>query len=620
MSRGHRDGPGVAAPRHPVCTLAQLFAASFRRHADELAIESPGQLRLTYAELERQVDAVAHALAEMGFGRGARLAVALPDGPQFAVAVLGACFAATCAPLNDALDEDTLVQLLRSMRIDALIVARGADSPAVRAARRTAVALLESGPSSLGGADNLRPVDRSTPHRTAAGPPRTDDIALLMHTSGTTSAPKIVPWEQWRVAETVRNRVELARLDHTDRCLLALPLHSSAGIRRLFAGLLAGGSVICPGLLDAEQTIDLLESTSATQYFAPPASHIALLEAFERRTIRPRHALRAIWSGTTDLPETVRSRIERAFGVPVIVGYGMTESGSISQTPFPPQCAPAGSVGRSTDMDIAIADEAGRVLGPDETGEILVRGAEVFAGYEGNEEANRKAFRDGWFRTGDAGRIDREGFVYLAGRLTDIVNRGGRKIAPAEVEEALMRHAQVVEAAAFAVPHPTRGQDLGAAVTTRGQAGERELRRFLRQRLAAFKVPSRIIVVSSLPRGSSGKLDRAALAELMQQSIGEQSEPPQGRTEIEIARIFCDVLQIDAVGRHDNFFDLGGDSLRAMRVLTAMADALGDSPSLEALFDHPTVAELAAAVLEPGARIEAATDSRPMNSVERSDR
>jgi acyl-CoA synthetase (AMP-forming)/AMP-acid ligase II/acyl carrier protein len=520
----------------------------------------------------------------------------LPDGQEFVVAMLAVCSAATCAPLNDKLDEDALVRLLNAMRIDALIAPEGSNSAAVHAARRAAVALIALRSLRHAHAGVVELIPESPRGRVDVVRPRVDDIALLMHTSGTTSPPKIVPWKQWRVAETARNRVELARIDRFDRSLIALPLHSSAAIRRVLARLLTGGSIVCPGELSTGATIELLECAAPTQYFAPPASHIALLEEFERRVPRPRHFLKAIWSGTTDLPAVVRARLEQAFSVPVIVGYGMTESGSITQTPFPPQRAPAGSVGRATNMDIAIADEAGRLLGPDEPGEIIVRGPEVLEGYENDDAANQAAFRDGWFRTGDLGRIDREGFVHLTGRLTDIINRGGLKIAPGEVEAALAQHPQVVEAAAFGVDHPTLGQDLTAAVVLRERVSERDLLRFLHANLAAFKIPTNIVELAQLPRGSAGKINRTELAGILEQTARVKYEPPVSREEIEIARIFSDVLQAPSVGRRNHFFDLGGDSLRGMRVLAAVDATLGVSVTLEVLFDHPTVSEFAAAI------------------------
>lgn len=588
--------PVWARPRHAPSTLARLIAASIRNHSAAVAVVTRGGPDLTYADLGRTIDTIAARLTDAGFGRGARVGIALPDGPEFAVAVLAVCSAATCAPLNPALDEEALVRLLCAMRIDALIVPEGPDSTAARAARRAAVTViaLRSAPGDPAGGLDLVP--ESTRASVPLEEPLADDIALLMHTSGTTAAPKIVPCKQWRMAEMARNRVELSRMDASDRCLVALPLHTSAGIRRVLSGLLTGGSIICIGALAADATIELLESLAPTQYFAPPASHIALLEAFERREPRLRHHLKAIWSGTTDLPDAVRSRLERAFAVPVIVGYGTTESGCIAHAPFPPARAPAGSVGRAINVEFGIADDAGRFLGPDESGEIVVRGPEVFDGYENDDDANRAAFRDGWFRTGDLGRIDGDGFVYLSGRDADIINRGGTKIAPGEVESALARHPQVIEAAAFAVVHPTLGHDVAAAVVLRDRVSESELRRFLRGGLAAFKIPARIIEVAQLPRGSAGKVDRNELAALVTATAQRIHEPPASREESEIARIFAEVLKAPAVGREHNFFDLGGDSMSAMHVLAAVEAALGVSVGIELLFDHPTVAEFATAI------------------------
>jgi oxalate---CoA ligase len=603
-------------PRYPLATLSQLLAASIRRRSEAVAIVTPGKPALTYADLGRKLDTIAASLAGAGFGRGARIGIALPDGTDFAIVLLAVCSTATCAPLNAALDEDALVRLLVAMRIDALIVPEGRDSAAVRAARRASVTLIALRDSSGDPGGNPELVAGATRGSVAIDAPLADDIALLMHTSGTTGAPKVVPLQQWRVAETLRNRVELSRIDASDRCLIALPLHSSAGIRRALAGLVSGGSIICPGAIAAEATIELLEALAPTQYFAPPASHIALLEGFERRVPRARHCLKTIWAGTTDLPDAVRSRLERVFGVPVIVGYGATESGSIAQTPFPPVRTPAGSVGLATNIEIGIADGTGHLLGPDEPGEIVVRGPEVFDGYEHDDRANRAAFRDGWFRTGDVGRIDRDGFVYVSGRHTEIINRGGTKIAPSEIEAALVQHPQVIEAAAFAIAHPTLGEDLAAAVVLRNTVSESELRRFLRAGLATFKIPTRIVDVARLPRGSSGKIDRSALAALVARTI-QQSEPPIGREETEIARIFADVLKVPAVSRRDNFFDLGGDSLSAAHVLTAVEAALDVSVGLEMLFDCPTVFEFAAAVARSSHADAAHPAARVLGKIER---
>lgn len=429
----------------------------------------------------------------------------------------------------------------------------------------------------------------------AAEPPGLDDIVLLTHTSGTTGLPKVMPFEHWRMAESVRNRVELAAILATDRFLAVVPFHSTVALRRgLLPVLAVGGSMICPRALDSATLVELLAMMRPTQLLAPPVAQIAMAEVCERRSPRPVHCLRFITSAFTALAPAVRQRIERTFGVPVTESYGMAECGSIADTPLPPERAPAGSVGRAHTLEVAIVDDAGRFLDCGQSGEIVVRGPEVIAGYENDAGSNRAAFRDGWFRTGDTGRLDREGFVYLVGRIKEMINRGGNKVSPTEVEDALSQHPLVAEAAAFAVPHPTLGEDVFAAVQpSDARLTEVELRRLVRSRLAPFKRPTRILLVEQLPRGTLGKVNRLALSELAQRLAAADLEPPRPGTESVLARIFAGVLEEPAVGRIGNFFHLGGDSLRAVRVLTAIEAELGVRIELELLFDHPTVAELA---------------------------
>jgi acyl-CoA synthetase (AMP-forming)/AMP-acid ligase II/acyl carrier protein len=582
-------------PRHPPRTLAQLLQESIREHAQREAILAPGRLPLTYARLGQQLEETARALAAVGYGRGSRIAVALPAGPEFAVAALALTCAATCAPLNRALGEEGLATLLSAMRVDALL-AEPDDAAAIRAAGRASVAVLRLRRSlhDCAGVFELEAERQRAP--VPIEPVALDDIALLGHTSGTTARPKIVPYEQWRLAEAVRNRAEQRGFSSAERCLLVSPLHALGTPRRiLIPPLLRGGSVLCPAALDGRSVVDALEALAPTQLFASPVLLQSMLEEFERRRPPPEHALRCIYASYSELPPTLRERLERTFGVPVFFTYGMSETTAIAETPFPPVIAPAGSVGRPTTLEVAVADEAGRQLGAGETGEIIVRGAEVIAGYENDDEANRQAFRDGWFRTGDAGWIDRDGFLYLSGRLKDIVNRGGMKIGPGEVESALACHPQVAEAAAFGLPHPTLGEDLAAAVVLRdGPAvDESELREFLLARLPSFKVPTLIFPASQLPRGSLDKVNRNELVKLAEQRMQTDFEAPVAGVETEVARIFAEVLSAPHVGRMDNFFRLGGDSLRGVRVLASIEEAFALSVSLDLLFDHPTVAALA---------------------------
>jgi len=586
---------GPQRPRHPPRTVRQLLFESIDRHAGGDAILSPDRRALTYTGLGEQIGAVAQALAAAGLGRGQRVAVALPHGPEFAVAVLAACCAVTCAPLNDQLTEEALASLLAAMRVQALIAMAGVETSATRAARRLSIPRIDLlvAPGAPAGAFELAATRKAA--AVAAEPPGLDDIALLTHTSGTTGLPKVMPFEHWRMAESARNRVELAAIVPTDRCLAVVPFHSTVAIRRgLLPALLAGSSVICPRALDAATLVTLLDTMRPTQLLAPPVVQIAMAEEFERRGPHRVPCLRFVTSAFAALETDVRQRIERTFGVPVTESYGMAECGSIADTPLPPQFVPPRSVGRPHTLEVAVVDDAGRFLDPGEPGEIVVRGPEVFAGYENDAEANRAAFRDGWFRTGDAGRIDREGFIYLVGRIKDMINRGGNKVSPAEVEDALRHHASVAEAAAFGVPHPTLGEDVFAAVVPRDPGlTEGELRRFVRSRLAPVRRPTRILLLERLPRGTLGKVSRSELASLARRLAAADLEPPRPGIEAVLAGIFAEVLEVPAVGRSGNFFHLGGDSMRAVRVLAGMEERLGARIDMELLFDHPTVAELA---------------------------
>jgi acyl-CoA synthetase (AMP-forming)/AMP-acid ligase II/acyl carrier protein len=607
-----------SAARHPPRTIRDLLAESIRRHSAATAILAPGRRSLSYEALGRQIAQTEEALARAGIGRDSRIGLAVQNGPEYAVALLATVACATCAPLNPALDEAALVRLLGALRLNALIAPDGADTPAVRAARKAGVAVLGLRHAQTHPAGTFELITTCAGAATKIAFPGVDDLALLMHTSGTTGKPKIVPFEQWRITEAARNRIQQGEITSSDRGLAAIAFYSNAGIRRgLLPPLLVGGSVICPASLDAETLVDSMEKLAPTYYFASAATHIAVLETIERRGRPLEHSLRLAFTGAAALPAPVRRRLEHALGIPIVTAYGMTETGTIAQTPLPPAKAPDGAVGLPTFLEVRIADQDGCVLGPDQTGEIIVRGAEVAQGYENDESANSAAFRNGWFRTGDWGRVDGAGFVYLSGRIKDVINRGGAKVSPAEVEGALAEHPQVVEAAVFAVDHPTLGEDVAAAIVPRTLAvvEEDELREFVRARLAAFKVPTRIIALPVLPRGPLGKVDRTELARIAEPHLRAEFVPPRDSDEIGVATIFADVLALARVGANDNFFHLGGDSLRASRVLARVQAAFGVSLVAAEIFRFPTVSGLADAI--KAARIRGTDHGPPQISARR---
>jgi acyl-CoA synthetase (AMP-forming)/AMP-acid ligase II len=345
-----------------------------------------------------------------------------------------------------------------------------------------------------------------------------DDGALVLHTSGTTSRPKIVPLAQKNLLASARNISRCLALAPSDRCLVIMPLfHIHGLIGALTSSIHAGASVFCPPGFNALKFFSWLDESRASWYSAVPTMHQAVLARAERnREILARRPLRLIRSSSASLPPQVMRDLEATFGCPVIESYGMTEAcHQMASNPLPPAARKPGTVGRAAGPDVAIMGHDGALLGLGEAGEIVIRGENVTAGYANNPKANAEAFRNGWFRTGDLGRLDGEGYLTIEGRLKEIINRGGEKIAPREVDEALLDHPAVAQAVTFALPHDKLGEDVAAAVVLReGQsASESELRDFVARKLADFKVPRRIVFLSEIPKGPTGKQQRIGLAQ-----------------------------------------------------------------------------------------------------------
>jgi acyl-CoA synthetase (AMP-forming)/AMP-acid ligase II len=391
--------------------------------------------------------------------------------------------------------------------------------------------------------------------------------------------------------------VALALLPH-DRSLVVMPLFHIHGLMITLATLASGGTAACPGVFDPLRLAGWLAELAPTWYSAVPTIHHAVVAHAGLVSGAPElRSIRLVRSSSAPLPSRLGSELEALFGAPVIEAYGMTEAAhQITSNPLPPGERRPGSVGCPAGAEVMIVDEAGLPLPPGETGEVAIRGSGVTAGYESGADP-RSRLSGGWLRTDDLGRLDRDGYLYLAGRLRELVNRGGQKIAPSEVEEVLGSHPAVAEAVVFSVPHPTLGEDVGAAVVLRpgAAAAPEALRAFARQRLADYKVPAQVRVVERVPLGPTGKLQRARMAELLGPAEGGSAAPPTTPMEAAVARVWRGLLGVE-VGSGGNFFALGGDSLMAMRMLQALERACGVRLPVAAVFHAPTVEGLAAAV------------------------
>ena len=496
-------------------TLRALIASG---RDDAVAIAAHGAPPLSYAGLRALIDRSVGSLNDLGIGRGDRVAIVLPNGPEMATAFLCVASAATSAPLNPAYKQDEFEFYLEDLKAKALIVEAGSELPALRAAEKLGVAVITLTPEPQAGAGAFRLSGSSTRGRVRTpGPAEAHDVALILHTSGTTSRPKIVPLRHANIWTSAGNIATSLELSETDRALNVMPLfHIHGLIAGLSAPLSRGGAVFCTPGFNALKFFAEMEEARPTWYTAVPTMHQTILtRAGRHKEIIANHPLRFVRSSSSSLPPTVIGELEAAFKCPVIEAYGMTEAThQMASNPLNGIRKP-GSVGVPAGPEIAIMDEAGRLLNRGETGEVVIRGENVTAAYENNPKANGEAFVNGWFRTGDQGVIDADGYLTLTGRLKEIINRGGEKISPREVDEALMDHPAVLQAVAFAVPHPMLGEDVGAAVVLREglMATEQELGAFLSERLAAFKTPRKILFLAEIPKGATGKLQRIGLAQ-----------------------------------------------------------------------------------------------------------
>ncbi|WP_322511926.1 acyl--CoA ligase [Chloroflexus sp.] len=495
-------------------TLFDLLSAGV---GSDPALIAPGGPVWTFANLREQVSQLAEWLQARGLGRGDRIAIALGNGPAMAIAFLAAATAATAAPLNPKYRRDEFAFYYEDTNARALIVAPGEGEEA-RAALRPGMLLIEAALDDDGRLTLSAAGEAGPPRRD--GMAEADDVAMILHTSGTTSRPKRVPIRHRNLVASTANIIATYRLSSADRSLCVMPLFHIHGIvASLLSQLAAGGAVICPPGFDGLKFWSWVEQARPTWYSAVPTMHQVLLARAERNAaIIVANPFRFIRSSSAPLPPVVMERMEAVFGAPVIESYGMTEaSHQMTSNPLPPGQRKPGSVGIGFGVEVAIMDEAGNLLPGGVKGEVVVRGPNVVDGYENNPEANAAAFVNGWFRTGDQGYLDEDGYLCLTGRIKELINRGGEKISPLEIDDVLLRHPAVAEALAFAVPHPTLGEEVHAAVVLREgiEASERELRDHCARLLADFKVPRAIHILSALPRGATGKLQRITMAKTL---------------------------------------------------------------------------------------------------------
>ena len=499
--------------------MSQTISSFLSKHLSaSKAIGALNKEWLTYGALRELTQKVKTTLRESGISKKDRVAIVLPNGPTMASAFVTIAQCATTAPLNPNYREDEFSFYLNDLKAKAIIMSKGYDGPAAAAAERLDIKIIRlveskgiAGLFSIEAEKNGNVIEDEVVNES--------DVALILHTSGTTSRPKIVPLLQSNIAASASNIARSLSLSSSDRCMNVMPLfHIHGLIAAVSASLTAGASIWCSSGFYALSFFSNLEEAKPTWYTAVPTMHQAILARAGRNaeTIK-NNPLRFLRSSSASLPAQVMGELVDIFSAPVVEAYGMTEATHQMCCNRLDKQKP-GSVGMPAGPSVKIAHEVNNslVMG---AGEVVISGDNVTPGYENNSEANEKSFFeiDGkrWFRTGDQGAFDEDGFLYLTGRLKEIINRGGEKISPLEVDSILLDHPEVKQVVTFAVPHPKLGEEVAAAIvlSESSKSDEKDIRSYAKEKMADFKVPRQIVILDEIPKGATGKMQRIGMAE-----------------------------------------------------------------------------------------------------------
>ncbi|HSS66334.1 MAG TPA: non-ribosomal peptide synthetase [Gammaproteobacteria bacterium] len=576
---------------------------------------------LHYARLLEQIGYVRGELRARGISQGDCIAVMLPRSAQLTVALLGVACSAAAAPLNSDYTIDEIRAYLATLDAKAAVTVSGSIGEAAARELGIQTLLVVPDPEPISGL--FRFANEETGHTEGSPGPAAGDVCAIFLTSGSTSRPKRVPLTHGVVLARAKRTIDAFSLTAEDRLLDPMPQTSAYSlVSALLPALLSGGSAVILNHFEPIRFFQRAREFSATWSVAAPPHLQSILQALERRSdLLDHHTLRVIRSGTGHLPEHVADALETRLKIPIAVGYGLVESGQIANSPAPPQQRKPGSVGLPR-MEIKLVGKNGRQVRVREHGEILVRGPQVFTGYMDDPLANENAFQNGWLRTGDLGYMDEDGALFLVGRIKEMINRGGQSIAPMEIDDALLSHPAVAEAAAFAIPHESLGEDIAAAVALMPGATttESDLIQHIATRLSIAKLPRKVLILPELPKASGGKVSRRLLSDSVSARIaghaGRDSDhevgaagttprmrarleleapfaPPGTPVEEKLVTIWTEVLSLDEVGIHDGFMDLGGDSLSATQVISRIQDEFSLNLSVRLVFETSTIAELA---------------------------
>ena len=480
---------------------------------NDVAITSDHAQTIIYSDLKQHIHNISGQLSFKGLTNKDRAAIVLPNGPEMATAFLAVSSYMSAAPLNPSYTFSEYEFYLNDLKPKIVIVEKNSSNPVVEAANKLNIEICEI--KKIDGAPlgifNL--YDQQSNFKL----PHEENEALVLHTSGTTSRPKVVPLTNKNIYSSAINISKTLKLTSNDHCFNIMPLfHIHGLIAILSASIGAGASVYASSGFNALKFLEKAKSENITWYSGVPTMHQAILMRAKRNLILAENlGLRFVRSSSASLPPAVFDQLRDVFKSPVIEAYGMTEAThQMTSNPMPPMTQKAGFVGKAAGPEVCVMDKNGNLLKNGLEGEVCIRGDNVTKGYENNDEANTIAYTNGWFRTGDQGFFDNDGYLKISGRLKEIINKGGEKISPLEVDNVLMDHPSIEQAVCFGYEDKMLGEDIATAIILKEgfNLDEAGLKIYAKEKLAKFKIPKKIFFVTEIPKGATGKLQRNVLA------------------------------------------------------------------------------------------------------------
>ncbi len=480
---------------------------------NRIAITSESSYPLKFVDLKSLIERISKQLSGNGINNKDRAAIVLPNGPYMATSFLAISSYMSAAPLNPNYKSEEFEFYLEDLKPKIVIVEKNSKNPVVEIANKLKIPVCEikSDGNTFSGDFNL--FEKSGDYEL----PDEDHEALVLHTSGTTSRPKIVPLTNKNIFSSADNISKSLNLTDKDHCLNIMPLfHIHGLIAVLAASMKVGASVCASSGFNALKFLDNAKREKITWYSGVPTMHQAILMRADKNLETAKQLnLRFLRSSSASLPPAVFEKLNEVFNCPVIEAYGMTEAThQMTSNPLPPKSQKPGFVGIPAGPEVCIMDTNNKILNQGEEGEVCIRGENVTSGYENNPDANKNSFSDGWFRTGDQGYFDKDGYLKISGRLKEIINKGGEKISPLEVDNILMDHPNIEQAVCFGYEDKMLGEDIATAVIIKEgmKCTEDDIKIYANEKLAKFKIPKKIFFVNEIPKGATGKLQRNTLA------------------------------------------------------------------------------------------------------------